>query len=361
MSLSKRGSWWIDFVTPDRQRVRESAETGNRFQAQELHDRLKNDAWRLYRLGDRPKRTWQDAVEGRLREQSHKATHEEDRSKLRWLDHYLVDLEIGKIDGTLIGTITEAKRAEGCRNATINRTLALVRAILRRCAREWDWLDRAPAVRLLKEPTRRIRFLSREQAQNLLRELPPHLKDMASFTLATGLRASSVTGLCWDQVDLGRRLTWIHPDQAKARKAIAVPRNGTAMRGVRAQFDRHPVFVFTHQGRPVKQVSTKAWYKALARAGIDNFRWLAIVQPRLVIALGLDTYGAMKIALHGESFPCPRNLREGVVESFRYLSSDVWCQAHPAVGGYHRTRAQVAEDWRSMAARIPVVSYGAPG
>jgi len=108
-------------------------------------------------------------------------------------------------------------------------------------------------------------------------------------------------------------------------------------------------------------LGTKAWYKALARAGIDNFRWLAIVQPRLVIALGLDTYGAMKIALHGESFPCPRNLREGVVESFRYLSSDVWCQAHPAVGGYHRTRAQVAEDWRSMAARIPVVSYGAPG
>jgi integrase len=260
MSLSKRGSiWWIDFVTPDGQRVRESAETGNRFQAQELHDRLKNDAWRLYRLGDRPKRTWQDAVERWLREQSHKATYEEDRSKLRWLDHYLVDLEIGKIDGTLIGTITEAKRAEGCRNATINRTLALVRAILRRCAREWDWLDRAPAVRLLKEPTRRIRFLSREQAQNLLRELPPHLKDMASFTLATGLRASNVTGLCWDQVDLGRRLTWIHPDQAKARKAIAVPLNGTAMRVVRAQFDRHPVFVFTYQGRPVKQVSTKAW------------------------------------------------------------------------------------------------------
>jgi integrase len=274
MSLSKRGSiWWIDFVTPGGQRVRESAETGNRFQAQELHDRLKNDAWRLYRLGDRPKRTWQDAVERWLREQSHKATYEDDRSKLRWLDHYLVDLEIGKIDGTLIGTITEAKRAEGCRNATINRTLALVRAILRRCAREWDWLDRAPAVRLLKEPTRRIRFLSREQAQNLLRELPPHLKDMASFTLATGLRASSVTGLCWDQVDLGRRLTWIHPDQAKARKAIAVPLNGTAMRVVRAQFDRHPVFVFTYQGRPVKQVSTKAWYKALARAGIENFRW----------------------------------------------------------------------------------------
>jgi hypothetical protein len=61
----------------------------------------------------------------------------------------------------LIDAITEAKRAEGCSNATVNRTLALIRAILRKCARDWEWLDRAPAVRLLKEPTRRIRFLSR--------------------------------------------------------------------------------------------------------------------------------------------------------------------------------------------------------
>lgn len=96
---------------------------------------------------------------------------------------------------------------------------------------------------------------------------------MATFTLATGLRASNVTGLSWEQVDLSRRLAWIHPDQAKARKAIAVPLNGTAMQVMRAQIGRHPVFVFTYEGKPVKQLSTKAWYKALARAGIENFRW----------------------------------------------------------------------------------------
>ena len=96
---------------------------------------------------------------------------------------------------------------------------------------------------------------------------------MASFTLATGLRAANVTGLSWEQVDLERRLAWIHPDQAKARRAIAVPLNGTAMRVVRAHYARHPVSVFTFKGRRVKQVSTRAWYKALARAGIENLRW----------------------------------------------------------------------------------------
>jgi len=92
-----------------------------------------------------------------------------------------------------------------------------------------------PTIRLLKEPTRRIRFLSQAQALTLLRELPPHLREMATFALATGLRAANVTGLIWDQVDLSRKLAWVHPDQAKARKATAVPLNDMAMRVIMAR------------------------------------------------------------------------------------------------------------------------------
>ena len=44
-----------------------------------------------------------------------------------------------------------------------------------------------------------------------------------------GLRRANVTGLQWTQVDLVRRLAWMHPDQAKARKAIAVPLNAEAV------------------------------------------------------------------------------------------------------------------------------------
>ncbi len=114
MALSKRGSvWWIDFVEPNGKRVRQSAETNSRAQAQELHDQLKNDAWRVHRLGDRPKRIWQDAVERWLREQIHKATYEEDKSKLGWLDPYLADRELESINRALIDAITEAKQAEG--------------------------------------------------------------------------------------------------------------------------------------------------------------------------------------------------------------------------------------------------------
>jgi integrase len=126
---------------------------------------------------------------------------------------------------------------------------------------------------MLKEPTRRIRFLTRDEAQRLLAALPEHLADMAAFSLATGLRRANVTGLQWTQVDLVRRIAWVHPDQAKARKAIAVPLNAEAVVLIRRNLGKSPTHVFSYMGRPIIQVSTKAWYTALEKAGIQDFRW----------------------------------------------------------------------------------------
>ena len=126
---------------------------------------------------------------------------------------------------------------------------------------------------MLKEPTRRIRFLTQDEAQRLLAVLPEHLADMAALSLATGLRAANVTGLQWSQVDLTRRVAWVHPDPAKARRAIAVPLNSHAAALVQKQIGKHATHVFSYRGNPIAQVSTKAWYGALERAGIENFRW----------------------------------------------------------------------------------------
>jgi integrase len=142
-----------------------------------------------------------------------------------------------------------------------------------KCAREWQWIDRAPSMRMLTEPTRHVRHLTHEEAGRLLAELPPHLRDMACFSLESGLRAANVTGLRWSAVDLGRKLAWIHPDEAKVRKAILVPLNGEAVSILQKQIGKHRDFVFTFKGEPVEQLSTAARYKALNRAGIQNFRW----------------------------------------------------------------------------------------
>lgn len=96
---------------------------------------------------------------------------------------------------------------------------------------------------------------------------------MAEFGLETGLRRANVTGLEWSQVDAVRRVAWIHPDQAKARKAIAVPLSQRAVEIVSGELGKNLTHVFTFRGKPVRQTNTKAWRQALQRAGIKDFRW----------------------------------------------------------------------------------------
>jgi integrase len=274
MSLRKRGGvWWLDIHAPNGERIRRTTETANKALAQEFHDRVKAELWRIAKMSDKPQRIWNDAVVRWLKEQSHKATAAEDVTKLRWLDTHLGGKCLSTINRATIDAITEAKLAQGVSNATVNRTLEVLRAILRKCVDEWEWLDRAPKIRMLKEPVRRIRFLRREEADRLIAALPEHLAAMARFSLATGLRAANVTGLQWTAVDLVRRVAWIHPDQAKGRRAIPVPLNSEAVLLVRGRLGTHPTHVFSYLGKPIKQVSTKAWYAALAAAGIEDFRW----------------------------------------------------------------------------------------
>ena len=55
MSIYKRKeTWWIKFTTPDGRRIQQSAGTKIKHEAQELHDRLKSEAWRVGKLGDKP-------------------------------------------------------------------------------------------------------------------------------------------------------------------------------------------------------------------------------------------------------------------------------------------------------------------
>jgi integrase len=130
----------------------------------------------------------------------------------------------------------------------------------------------------LKTPAKRVRWLTQSEAKALLHELPTYLADMAQFSLETGLRRANVTDLKYTEVDLKRSIAWVHPDTAKAGKAIAVPLSAVAVEVIERQRDSpglplHKQSVFVYQGSPVSQTSTQAWRKAMARAGIENFRW----------------------------------------------------------------------------------------
>jgi integrase len=275
MSLYKRKDstvWWVRFTLKGR-RIQQSSGTSERIKAEEFEAKLKSSLWEQQRLGVKPIYKWNEAVVRYLKETQHKVSRESDTSRLRWLDKYLNGMELQKINRDLLDKILTIKKAEAVANATANRVVEIVRTILTKACNEWEWIDRVPSIRLLKEPTRRVRWLTRNEADRVMAELPEHLADMMRFSLETGLRRNNVTGLEWSQVDLARRMAWIHPDQAKARKAIPVPLSSVAVAVMRKQIGKHQVNVFSYKDKPVYQVNTKAWHKALVRVGIDNFRW----------------------------------------------------------------------------------------
>ena len=274
MSLYKRTDsprWWVK-ISHGGRTIQRSTGTEDKTQAQEYHDKLKASLWEQQRLGVKPRRSWKEAAVRWLAETSDKATHDGDIKKLRWLDAFLGKLMLDEITLDVIDRV-KSERLKTVSKSTVNRYLAVVRSILLRARDEWEWIDKAPKVKLFREPPGRERSITVEQAEALLRELPAHQRDVVLFTLATGLRQSNVLRLEWSHVNLESGHAWVDADQSKNRRPIAVPLNLKALEILRRQIGKHPARVFTYAGRPLDRANTHAWQKALKRAGIENFRW----------------------------------------------------------------------------------------
>lgn len=202
----------------------------------------------------------------------HKRSIDHDRRKLDWLRPLLGHKPLSEIDRFTIDEIGKLK-LEQASPATANRYLALIRAILRRAAFDWEWIQKPPKIRLYKEPSRRVRWLTPDQVRKLLDELLPHQRDACLFALATGLRHANVIGLRWSQVDFRRKTAWLYADQTKNEEDLHVSLNDTALDVLKRRRGKHAEYVFTYRNRPIKRLSTRSWYKALKRAEITNFRW----------------------------------------------------------------------------------------
>ncbi len=273
MALYKRGkTWWIT-ISHQGARIQESSGTSNRVDAQRLHDKIKAELWKVDALKEKPTKDWNDAVIRWCTESQHKRSLFSDQSKFRWLDQHLNGVLLVDMTRDRIERIAQIKEESGASPATVNRMLALVRAILRKAEREWEWLDRAPIVRMRKEDNKRIRWITLGEAECLKKELPLHLASAMEFTLHTGLRESNTANLEWSEIDFERCHAFIPARKSKSGKAIAIPLNAKAMEVIREQIGKHPRFVFSYQGKSIKRLNTRAWTNALKRAGIKDFRW----------------------------------------------------------------------------------------
>lgn len=161
-----------------------------------------------------------------------------------------------------------------------------MQSLLRAAANEWGWIKTAPVIKTKKPVSKRIRWLTREEANRLIECMPESIKPVVIFALATGLRRSNILDLEWTQVDMQRKVAWINPENAKAGKAIGVALNDTACKVLKGQIGKHSRWVFVHTkakhrsdgtlapaGRKMRSDDNTAWNIGLKAPGIEDFRF----------------------------------------------------------------------------------------
>lgn len=112
-------------------------------------------------------------------------------------------------------------------------------------------------------------WITHVQWEKLRAELPAHMRVMAEFAVATGLRQFNVLTMEWSRVDLGRELAWVSGHDMKGGEAIGIPLSIEAINALISVQGQHKEFCFTYRGKPVKEIKT-AFHAACIRAGVGR-------------------------------------------------------------------------------------------
>ena len=254
MSLYKRGNTWWIYLTYDGQRIRRSTGTDNKQKAEAIHDQFKVDLRQRKESG----KTVADAIKLWLTQSPRTAS---EISALRIFITAYKSRPLSQVKGHDIQDALADKSA-----ANYNRIANNVRAAFNLAAsRGWC---KPISIPRRKVNNTRLRFLSRDEWKRLEAQLADHVKPMAQFAVATGLRQANVLGLKWSGVDIDRATAWVDSTDSKSSKPIPVPLSEYAVNILKSQKGKHDIYVFTYNGKPVKSIKT-TWNKALIRAKID--------------------------------------------------------------------------------------------
>ena len=275
MSIYKRNKiWWIQLTDPSGKRIQISSGTEIESEAQAIHDALKLQFSHEKILNIKPAKTWIDAGDDWAVFNNEKKSLKTDAHHFRLLKPCVGDLLLSEITEEVVQKfVYDRITRDRVKNNTVNRSLALLKAVLYR-ALDNKWIDVLPNITLLNTDDARDRYLKPEQAIQLLKHLPERLRALVQFTLATGLRESNLLNLTWDDIDFNKGTLRIERQLTKSKATLYFPLNSTALKILYDQQGMHDVLVFpSAKGKVIKKAGGKAWRTALKKAGIRNFRW----------------------------------------------------------------------------------------
>lgn len=285
MKLFRRGDvWWGRWSVNGRQ-VRLSSHTSDESLAKQYLATKYGESFREVRLGDKPRRTWEEATTKYLEKNRNLKTYGKYAYQSEWWTKELKKKGITYIDELdpeviekicLEALATPKKRGGGKRTpADVNRKIAYLRAVTNAVYRKYRWVDGVPPLfAMLPGEIERDKALDPSEVLRLARALPEPYGTMAKFAVATGLRRMNVLRLRWEYVDLGARMVRLPHQIMKNGQELRLPLNSLAVEILRGQIGKSNEWVFIKKdGNPPGEIPSKVWTAATKKAGLEGIRW----------------------------------------------------------------------------------------
>jgi integrase len=210
---------------------------------------------------------------------------------------YIGELPMDDVCTEALAQFIDDRWESGAKNATVNRSLEVVRTVMNRAARVWrdqgrPWLGVAPLIEMLDETQQRRapRPINWEEQMRLVPALASHLQRPVLFMLNTGARDENVCGLRWQwevQVPEIERSVFVVPAaEFKSKRDFVMVLNDVAWSIVQACRGEHKEYVFTYRAPAPKTGEAKrslephridtlnntGWQRARAEAGLAGVR-----------------------------------------------------------------------------------------
>jgi integrase len=276
----KRGSmYWIRYAGIDGRIIRESSGSRVFKDAEAFHIQRKQ----AVKEGKQPEikrivnHTFNELVQQYLIWAERQRSFRSKRGFIKQLAEAFGNLPLRSFNSMLIEQYQTERLQRGNKPATVNRLLATLKHMFTKAV-EWDMVEdetlkRVRKAKLLEENNKRLRYLSKEECQNMVDCCDKHLRPIVVTALNTGMRKGEILGLRWESVDL--RHGFILLEQTKNGERREIPINDSmrsTFQNVIRRIDVPCVFHDPATGKPYQDVK-RSFKTALKRAEIKNFHF----------------------------------------------------------------------------------------
>lgn len=283
MPLYKREKspiWWVDITTPSGERIRCSAKTKIKKQAQEYHDKLKAQLWDQEVLNKEQERYFDEALLLFLRDSEQQKRLDSKKSHAQYFRQIFGGRTLSSLTTEELISAIPIYSADGKKKltpATQNRYRSSILRMLS-LAYKAGWLDKIPYIPRKQEPKVRVSWINKEQAKAFVEALSlDWMQDVCTFALLTGARMSEILTMTWEKIDFEKQIAIVTNDKAKSGKARSLPLNKDAIvllrRLYRQNSEQAHVFIRTSTKKPINDIDRRDFQQAADKINASHLHF----------------------------------------------------------------------------------------